>query len=672
VISLSRRNLLASVSSLLLSTAADANLSFDDAVSARSGRINLGLSGLTYYYYLAFYSFLNAWKSGAPIQVINNGVSYWSNIPPGSPNSAWGRFLDDDGELVAPLPAGTTQMERIFYSSPRDGLPDGFNRIGEPWVLKWDGMASAVSVVHASSQVRMGNRIEWAWGVNEGQQRVVFSGIDLNVPPRNIRLCEARHEALLDAGELFNPDWLAKVREGSGIVRFMGWQNTNGDLATLRFSDIPNENYCSYGGDSSTPLIRGGMPVTIMSALANKVQSHPWVCIPHAFGTKKLTAITNVTNAKPVLVTSPGHNWENGEKVLIYQVSGMTQLNQNVYTVANSDPKGGTLELAGVDSTGFGAYTSSGLLASPYNLDDIAREVALLAAHFRDHVDPALVTYFELSNETWNSIFNQSHWFVAQGKQLFGSAGFWNQMSGYIAAHCMKVIRDTYGVENRHKWKGVLPTQTIIDVGVTHRYIAGINRYIREHASALRITDLFDDLAVTGYFAGGHFTNALKATVFRWMDESESRWQAGQESTKYSYFNRIVNEDIADGRHTPSAYSVNKLAAFWQAQMTIANANGLGLIQYEGGNGNVADFSPPLVMEERARFLEFYKQCNHTPEDAANYTAMFNRFIELGGKYPCKFVEAGPVGYFGAWGGLRYLADSNPVWDSVVKFNGRA
>ena len=512
---LSRRNLLASLSSLLLSTAAEANPSFHDSVSAScSGRINLGLNGLTYY--MAFYSFLNAWKSGAPIQVINNDVSYWSNIPPGSPNSAWGRFLDHDGELVGPLPVGTTQMERIFYSSPRDGLPDGYNRIGESWVLKWDGMASTVSVVPASSQVRMGNRIEWVWGVNEGQQRVVFSGIDLNVPPRNIRLCEARHEALLDAGELFNPDWLAKVREGSGIVRFMDWQSTNGNLSTLRFSDIPDENYCSYGGDTRVPLIRGGLPVTIMSALANKVQSHPWVCIPHAFGTKKLTAITNVTNANPVLVTSPGHHWENGEKVLIYHVFGMTQLNQNVYTVANSDPKAGTLELAGVDSTGFGAYTSSGLLASPYDLDDIAGEVALLAAHFRDHVDPALVTYFELSNETWNSIFNQSDWFFAQGKQLFGSTGFGNQMAGYIAAHCMKVIRDTYGVENRRKWKGVLPTQTV-NTRVTNRYIAGINRYIREHAPALTIADLFDDLAVTGYF-GGNFTNALKSTVFRWMD----------------------------------------------------------------------------------------------------------------------------------------------------------
>src|SRR5262249_50338492 len=145
------------------------------------------------------------------------------------------------------------------------------------------------------------------------------------------------------------------------------------------------------------------------------------------------------------------------------------------------------------------------------------------------------------------------------------------------------------------------------------------------------------------------------------MDRSERRWQAGLEQTKYSFFNRLVNEDIADARHTGTPYSVNKLPAFWRAQKKIADANGLGLIQYEGGNGNRAEFSPVLELKERARFMEFYKHCNHTIEDAANYSAMFNRFIELGGKYPSKFVEARPVVYWGAWGGLRYLGDKNPV-----------
>ena len=138
----------------------------------------------------------------------------------------------------------------------------------------------------------------------------------------------------------------------------------------------------------------------------------------------------------------------------------------------------------------------------------------------------------------------------------------------------------------------------------------------------------------------------------------------GLELTKHSYFNRLVNEE--------SGHSIDKLARDWRAQKIIADAEGLALIQYEGGNETRAAFSTPLTPEERTRYLEFYKRCTHTFEDAANYTTMFNRFIDVGGQYPAKFVEAGPVGYYGAWGGLRYLGDSNPVWDSVVKFNGRS
>src|SRR5262249_50654664 len=125
VLLLSRRDLLASASSILLSTAAAA------APTDRKGRVNLVFNSLAYY--MAFYPFLNAWKCAAPIEVVKDGVSYSSNSPKGYADSAWGTLLDHDGELVNPLPANTTRMERVFYSSPQDGLPDRFNRIGEPW-----------------------------------------------------------------------------------------------------------------------------------------------------------------------------------------------------------------------------------------------------------------------------------------------------------------------------------------------------------------------------------------------------------------------------------------------------------------------------------------------------------------------------------------------------------
>jgi hypothetical protein len=75
-----------------------------------------------------------------------------------------------------------------------------------------------------------------------------------------------------------------------------------------------------------------------------------------------------------------------------------------------------------------------------------------------------------------------------------------NRMAGYLAAHCMKVIRDTFtapAAEDR--WRGVLATQTVNAYCHQYAMIAGAKQYIEEHDRSLKMTDLFNDLAVTGY-----------------------------------------------------------------------------------------------------------------------------------------------------------------------------
>ncbi len=666
MLSISRRGLLASVSTILLSAAVKADSSFAAESTASGGRINLGLRGIANY--SLFFPFINIWKSAGDIHVISDGVTRSSSIGPGTAKSAWDGYLDSNGELMKPLPGNAAQLVRGIYALPPDGVPAGYNRVGEKWVLKWDGTASHVSIGGSSSLTRFGNRVIWTWGSNTSNMFVTFAGIDHHNPPRNIRLCEARYEARLDAGEIFNPDWLAVVREGSGMIRFMDWQVTNSNISTLRFSDIPDEKYCLYGNLTTKPFIRGGMPLSIMSALANRVQSHPWVCIPSVLGTKKLSSITTISNANPAVVTSPGHKWEDGDQIIPYRTNWQ-QIERRRWTVVNSDQKAGTFALADVDSTSYGGFVSElASVTSPYDLDSIAKEVALFAAHFRDNVAPELVTYFEFGNELWNFIFNAPHWLMAQAHDKFGrDDNYW--MAGYLAAHSMKVIRDTYGTGGRSKWRGVLATQTV-NADVTNHMIAGAKQYIAEHDHSLMIADLFNDVAVTGYY-GGNLGKDRTTVVMGWMDVSEQRWKDGLEPTKYSYFNRAINEDLFDGRYTHILRSLDKIIEFWRAQKAIADANGLGFIQYEGGNGNVPFLVGSLAPAERARFMEFYRQSCHTAEDARNYTSMFSAFVAMGGKFPAKFVEVGPVNRFGNWGALRYPGDSNPVWDAVVAFNAR-
>jgi len=70
--------------------------------------------------------------------------------------------------------------------------------------------------------------------------------------------------------------------------------------------------------------------------------------------------ITNITQANPAVVSAV-NTFSGGEKVRIYDVEGMTEVNiglTTAYTVAN--PTGAGFELSGFDSTGWTAYTGGG------------------------------------------------------------------------------------------------------------------------------------------------------------------------------------------------------------------------------------------------------------------------------------------------------------------------
>ncbi len=618
--------------------------------------------------------FINIWKQAAEIVITAGRQPYSTNFPPGDAKSAWGRLLDENGDLKAPLPADITHMSRIISGPNVElGLPPGYNPTGQSWVVKWDGVASSVTISGGGGvrQRQKGNRLEWEWGAADRAQAVVFTGIDRANPPRNIRVCEARLEARLDAGEIFHPDWLEVVRRGSGVIRFMDWQAINSDRSTRRFSEIPQESYWRWGSPaSSAPLtttrLPGGMPVSVMASLANTVQSLPWVCFPAVFGTNKTARIEEISNSDPAAVRAPGHNLANGDRIITYLVNGMTPVNRNSYTVANADTKAGTFELSGVDSTSFPKYASNGFITSPFDLNLIGKEVAQFAAYFRDHVSDELVTYYEYGNELWNAIFDGFHWLAAQARGFF-SGDDPNKMAGYLAAHCMNTVRKAYGVGSRQRWKGVLTTQTTFPF-ITKQMLLGAQEYISTKAPDIKLTDLFDDLGVTGYW-GGVFTDKFASTTKRWIDDSIARFQARQEPTRHSYFNRIVNEDIIDGRHSNMPGSLDKVFGWWRDQKAIADANGLGLIQYEGGNHNILT---SRTLAEDPLYREFWLSTQFTPEDAANYMRMFEGFLSLGGHHPAKFVEMGVPTRYGAWGGLRYMRDKNPVWDAVVSFNQRA
>lgn len=77
--------------------------------------------------------------------------------------------------------------------------------------------------------------------------------------------------------------------------------------------------------------------------------------------------ITGITVANPgVVTTSAAHNLLTGDKVFIYNVAGMTQVNGNTYTITVTS--GTTFSI--VDTSGFSAYTSGGFAEVVYTGDN--------------------------------------------------------------------------------------------------------------------------------------------------------------------------------------------------------------------------------------------------------------------------------------------------------------
>jgi hypothetical protein len=75
--------------------------------------------------------------------------------------------------------------------------------------------------------------------------------------------------------------------------------------------------------------------------------------------------ITNITNAANAVVTSTNHGLVSGIVVILNGVGGMIQVNGNSYVITVINANSFSL---GVNSTGFGAYTSGGSwYSSPYN-----------------------------------------------------------------------------------------------------------------------------------------------------------------------------------------------------------------------------------------------------------------------------------------------------------------
>src|SRR5579871_5596927 len=192
-----------------------------------SRRLSLGLNGLTYWF--GFCPFLN-WQKTADYYILD--FTDGRNIY-GKPAFDAGAYINPEtGEIANPVPPDLLRVSRIFYAPPgRGNFAGGYDFSGMKWTIKWDGSGTCIvrGLTNGGSQsidnaVRSGT---FRFGAEPGNTWVSFIITDRSDPPRNIRIYQSQYEANMAAGELFNPDWLAQIRN-FGVLRFMDWMATNG------------------------------------------------------------------------------------------------------------------------------------------------------------------------------------------------------------------------------------------------------------------------------------------------------------------------------------------------------------------------------------------------------------------------------------------------------------
>lgn len=142
-------------------------------------------------------------------------------------------------------------------------------------------------------------------------------------------------------------------RHGTRFVHPLRDQSEKGRLIPFKFSTV--QAYMTVWNDSRVRFIKDRAILTSNSA-----------------------SITGISNAATAVVTYSGSDiFANGDRITITGVVGMTQVNNREFTVANLNAGANTFELSGVNSTGYGTWSSGGTAAiiyaitSPYGEADV-------------------------------------------------------------------------------------------------------------------------------------------------------------------------------------------------------------------------------------------------------------------------------------------------------------
>ncbi len=215
---------------------------------------------------------ISDWSTQLPFLDLMKSARPWTGHLPGRfggwdhARLAAAGVLDADGWPTA-VPPELTGISALMLTD----LPPDTGGVAGTYLVRWQGRGEIVLEGRATDVVMGAGRATFAFTPGPGFVAVTIRATDPADPIRAITVVRQDRAALLDGGEIFNPDWLARL-QGVRMLRFMDWMATN-DSGLATPADRPRPSDYTWG--------RTGVPMEVMVALANRLRADAWFTVPH-------------------------------------------------------------------------------------------------------------------------------------------------------------------------------------------------------------------------------------------------------------------------------------------------------------------------------------------------------------------------------------------------------
>ncbi len=229
-----------------------------DAVEGTNA-VAIGLAGVT------------DWSTQVPFLDLMKTARPWIGHKPGqwggmeSEELVQGGYLDGDGWPLR-MPRELGSIGTLVLTD----MPEEAVSLKGRYRLSFDGKG-VIEVAGRAENVRYGKgEVSFDYTPGPGSVDIRIQRINTSDPPRNITVVHTDNVRRFDRGALFNPAWTARIGQFRAL-RFMDWMETN-DSELSAWADRPKPGDVTFAA---------GVPVEVMIALANELESDAWFNIPH-------------------------------------------------------------------------------------------------------------------------------------------------------------------------------------------------------------------------------------------------------------------------------------------------------------------------------------------------------------------------------------------------------